>query len=179
MLPRKIHIETIDGTAGMPTALPRSLFVLLSVSLLINTFACTEMLWLALGLETSIFSHGLHLNTPLSFSPAPVSWLWHLLWQAANLGLGPDIPRLFLLFKLLEVNDWAWNLNTKFRNSILFCYMQHFILLINPYLLSHATLIHLLYLWFRIITKQLRATLELRDKMVCTGCSTNVKHAVW
>ena len=59
-------------------------FVLFSLSLLIKTSAWTGMLRWALGWEPTIFSGGRHLNKPLYFSPAPVSQVWLLLWQAAR-----------------------------------------------------------------------------------------------
>ena len=85
-LPMKIPIRTSKDTACMPTAPPPDLFVLLSLSLLLKTSACTEILRWALGQESPIFSDGQHLNKPLSFSPAPILRVWLLLRQAARPG---------------------------------------------------------------------------------------------
>ena len=59
-----------------------NLFVLLSLSLLVKTSTCTEMLRWALGHEFPIFSGGRPLNKPLCFSPAPGSWV--LAFEAAG-----------------------------------------------------------------------------------------------
>ena len=52
-------------------------------------------------------------------------------------------------------------------------------MLINHCPLSFETLTRLLYPSLRIISEQLRATLELRDKMVCTCSNTSVEQEVW
>lgn len=71
----KTHIRTSKDTTCMSTAPPPDLFLLLSFSLLIKASACTEMLRRAMGHVSSFFpGGGTWIN--LSFSPAPVSWLW-------------------------------------------------------------------------------------------------------
>lgn len=84
MLTLKIHIWTSKDTACLSIVPPSDLFVLLSLSLVLKTPACTEMLrW---ALDKSLPSSQ-DANTPINpfpFSPAFVSWVWFSWWQAGK-----------------------------------------------------------------------------------------------
>lgn len=96
-----------QDTACMSTAPLQNSFFLLSLSLLIKTYACTAML----RRESSIFSRGQHLNKSVSFFLAPVSQVWVWLQQAAESGFSytSSPPPFHLLLLCLSAEHTQWD----------------------------------------------------------------------